>query len=133
MKKIRVKRTGQESLSFKGAQVAQSTSKGHPGLLRRSHQLALYKTEAGNWVLSVVYHTEWTSERPWHRADVCRDRDALLDLLTEDYDPCDDINLPPGERFDDMAADIEKAVNDGWGIAVTALLEQVKELDETIE
>lgn len=131
MTEYRIRRTGKRPLRFTGEVVAKATSAGHPGLQDRSHTITLYFTEGGRWVLAMFYDTNWGSERPWHRGAYHDDRDSVLEAL-DDWDPCDDINLPPGAKYDALQDEVEKAVSDGWAIAVSDLLEQVREMDEII-
>lgn len=100
-----------------------------PGMDRRYHRISLYKTKERKWVVHIEYLTEWRSERPWSTVFYDVDRDTVVSSLKE-YNPLDDVNLPPGKKYDTLVKEVEGLVELAWRSAVSEVL--TREFDKEI-
>lgn len=80
---VRLDRTGEAPLAFRGSLVAEAaTGKWWQGVEQnRWHEVAVYRTAAGRYVLAVRYRTLWQGEADRARATVHRDVAGVEDEL----------------------------------------------------
>ena len=86
MSRITLTRTGNRPLAFDGEQIAASSSRHRDA--NRWHDLALYRTTNGNFVLSVDYNTIWQGERDHSDAVIVDSADAVAEFL-RNFNPCE--------------------------------------------
>ena len=79
MLRITLTRTGNRPLAFDGEQIAASSSRHRDA--NRWHDLSLYKTSNGNFVLSVDYNTIWQGEMDYSDAVIVDSADAVAQVL----------------------------------------------------
>ena len=125
--KMTVSRTGQRSLSFDGESLAQANSKDHAGKQRnRWHEIGVWQTATGKFVVSVAYHTQWEGEADFDDALCFDTKDQVATLLEEYIFPnLGSIGYPPGPIYADrqgrMMAELEAGFRDAAGKALAAL------------
>ena len=57
---MKLTRTGQRALEFDGTELASESSRSHAGKeSNRWHELAVYKTDSRNYVVTIQYRTQW--------------------------------------------------------------------------
>jgi hypothetical protein len=122
---VRIERTGKPALRFDGQVVAQSNGHWAGGREQnRWHDLRLYRTDGGQWVLHIEYSTYWEGELEHVWAEQVADvRQALAS-----YDPC--------QVLVGAGASIEKAkhwVARRYDEQVRELLSGVRDADEVIK
>lgn len=116
-----IERTGDRPLQFDGEKIASATSEMTAGKVgNRWHELTLYRTSTGQFVLVVLYQTLWTEEMNHQTAWLVNHEKDLVEKLQQ-YDPADHVrgfpNYPQFQAkqeglFRDIRARYEKAVSD---------------------
>ena len=133
MKQCRLQRTGEPWLAFEGELIAQSNGQWAAGKeQKRWHDLRLYRTAGGEYVVHVVYRTTRGSELNYSWAKVAA-ADEFAHVLRS-YEP--EINV---EGFAALLARIRRRTGRStrlarrYGVQVTELLRDVAALDERVE
>jgi hypothetical protein len=98
-----LQRTGNTSLKFDGELIADSRpapASGKKGKdSKRWHELAIYKTTSGKFVLAVTYRSEWKGEQSHYSAEILTDVASVVAAIRE-YDPVLYVQgFPPGEAY----------------------------------
>jgi hypothetical protein len=96
---ITMRRTGQPPLTFQGELIAEADGHSHTGPgQNRWHELALYRTAGGAYVVQVAWRSRYEHESDDDQARLCPDARAVADLLRS-YDPTQFVQgFPSGER-----------------------------------
>lgn len=83
-----IRRDGDAPIRFSGSEVASDRigEDDRPRSRSRSWSLAVYATDAGRYVTSVVYDTTWPSETPLYDAAAHETLDDAVEWVRE-YDP----------------------------------------------
>ncbi|MCD6364477.1 MAG: hypothetical protein J7M14_01245 [Planctomycetes bacterium] len=120
MQEFRLKRTGRMPLAFTGRRLAVAGGKNFAGREQvRWYELAVYETAGGQYVLEIVYRTEWRGETPHFFAAVVAAGEFAAAL--EGYDPLACVQgFPPTQAnaakqknlLAHMRRQYEKAVSD---------------------
>ncbi len=125
--KTTVQRTGQRSLSFDGESIASASSRQHAGKERnRWHEIEVWKTATGKFVVGIGYETQWEGEADFADAMVFDSKEQAATLLEEYIFPnVASIGYPPGaaygERQARMMAELEEAFRHAAGAVIRAL------------
>jgi hypothetical protein len=83
MQEYTVTRDGQKDLRFSGELLVEANNKWVAGRENnRWHELSLYRTTGGKYVLQEVYRTQWQGEIDRHGAAVYGTAEEVLDALT---------------------------------------------------
>jgi hypothetical protein len=130
IKDYRLPRTGLPHLAFTGRLVANVATE---GLKRRQWRLRLYTTEAGAWILAIGFESTWRLETPHNNLIIFEslDRAAMIETLDE-YDPLDEIHIPAGDKYNDMAREVEATIDKAYTQLISELMVQVPDMDELI-
>ncbi len=112
MTEHRIPRDGKAPLVFAGDQLARGDSMAPGRESLRWHELAVYRTEGGQWILEIRYRTLWQGEPDWLSAEALDSAESLRQLL-ERYDPRADVGGYPAipayaERRERQMADVER-------------------------
>jgi hypothetical protein len=93
-------RSGQAALRIRGENIAAVDGQHMGGREQnRYHTLAIYRTEAGQYVVRIGYHTSWQGECGHDAAEVAATAAACGRVL-RDYDPLEHVaGYPPGENY----------------------------------
>jgi crotonobetainyl-CoA:carnitine CoA-transferase CaiB-like acyl-CoA transferase len=98
-------RSGRPPLKFTGEEIAGSEGRiqnGHDH--NRWHDLTVYRTAAGAYVVAIQYHTQWQGECEHAEAVVCGDTDEVAAQL-QSYDPAQYCQgYPAGEPYKERQA-----------------------------
>lgn len=128
-----LKRTGREPVKFTGellADIGGPTFKGREQ--NRWHDLALYKTQAGQYILYITYHTTWEGESDHYVVIVTSAGELAYDLSA--YDPLEHVvGFPPHPQFADKQARLQAQIKRIYETRVTELLSAHNEIAEEIE
>jgi hypothetical protein len=111
MQEYTVTRDGQKDLRFSGELLAEVNNKWVAGKDNsRWHELSLYKTAGGKYVLHEVFRTQWQGEIDRHGAAVYGTAEEVLDTLT-----CEDGGLSElDKKLLQRAARVEPAFAGLW-------------------
>lgn len=136
MEDVKLKRTGQLPLVFRGELLKEADGKWVNGKdQNRWHKIALYQTEQSKrFVLAISYRTQWQGEE--NQDDVLilgPEQQQMIDVL-RDYDPVPThVGFPKAEHFRDRQRDLEEGLRRRFASLVTEILEDVEGAEERIE
>jgi hypothetical protein len=102
-----VKRTGQPGLRFEGELLAESDGKWASGKEQnRWHNLRLFQTAEGKYLLAIEYKTIWEGELDNYWAGVADNIEELKDQLSY-YEPTEHImGFPPHPQYQERQANL---------------------------
>lgn len=125
-------RTGDAPVNFTGEVVAESAGKFVAGKEQnRWHDLRLYKTEGGNFVLEIIYNTQWKGEVGYHFVYKV-DRDWVVRQL-KNYDPVSVVQgFPRSPQYAERQANLERWIKQRYDVQVGELLAETEDLFERI-
>lgn len=125
---VKLTRTGQRPLEFTGEIVAEADSRWSAGRENnRWHELALYKTESGKYVLAVDYQTQWEGEHNHHDAWILDSPVDVESILTS-LDPCEHMeSMPSAPQFQDKDQKRRQILTWNYKNAVSELLSELPE------
>jgi len=134
MKEYTLTRTGDRPLSFTGELLAVADGRIHSGQEQnRWHEIRVYKTAGGKYVLEIEYCTCWQGENSHHRGSVHSNTDALLANL-RDYNPIGRlIGFPPHPTYAEKQARLEESLRQRWETLVTEIFDEIPDAAERIE
>lgn len=97
MNSYTLQRTGQAPLTFSGEMIVESDTA--TAKLARWHELAIYQTTGGSYVVSIVYRTKWLGELDHHTAVVATSLRASAKALVA-HDPTACVHgYPAGDAY----------------------------------
>jgi hypothetical protein len=122
-------RTGREPLSFTGRLLAQASGKTQLGQEQnRYHELDIYETAGGRFIVSIAYRTKWEGETDHLTADFFTDSADVVAELTR-YDPATYLQgFPPGPHFADKQARLVRDLRARYQSLVSLVLTQAGEI-----
>lgn len=126
-------RTGQRPLEFRGRLLAEADGDIGPSGPSRWHELAVYQTEAGRYVVAITLLTRYQGEHDHHLVVYADDPEAIEAALRE-YDPCPPgIGYPPGPAYADRQARVTADLRRRYEVLVSDLFARLgPEFVETI-
>lgn len=120
-----LKRTGDAPLAFVGELISEVSSKTPNS--SRWHEIGIYRTAQGNWVLEIVYRTQWEGELDNHVALwLTHTPGEMLDIgaALKHYDPTSHVQgYPPNEFYRDRQARLLADMQRRYDDLVTQLLD----------
>lgn len=127
---VTLQRTGQQPLQFSGHVVAEVADKPADWVkvndTRRWHELRLYQTAKGKYVLLIGFRTQMETEIQRDTVVICDDLAAVQKELTnekEGYNPLEFVEgFPDRPQFADRQQRLVKRVIDDWDRRVGELL-----------
>ena len=126
-------RTGQPPVRFTGDLMFEKSSHDPVTgpLHERWHEVRVYRTKAGNWIVSIQFRTTFASERETSTVAICTDKAGMVLPLTS-FDPVASIiGHPVGStNFERKNAAIHVAVRDSYRACVSAVFEQLGMIEE---
>ena len=129
-----LQRTGNPPLKFEGELIAESrpqpvANKKEPN---RWHELAVFRTAAGKYVLAVTYRAEWKDEQSHSHAEVHSDSESVVAALRQ-YNPIAHVRgFPLGEAFAHKQQRLLQEISQRFATQVSELLNR-DEFAEVIE
>lgn len=127
MKQTTIARSGRPALAFIGDQVAESTGRVVNGKEQhRYHDVRLYRTAGGNYVLEVSYVTDWADEvgHVWAEEVI---PDGLYDILSA-MDPCAHVRgFPPLEKYEWRQESLMDQIRASWDARVAEIMASAPE------
>lgn len=126
MESFTLRRTGQPPLAFKGEPIAEVDGRYVGGQEQnRWHELALYRTEAGRYVLAIAYRTIWQGESDHHEAHHAESPSAVLERL-RDFDPLEYlVGYPPGRAHEAKQERLRDSLQRRWETLISDLYEDL--------
>ena len=125
-KKFTIPRTGDRALAFSGDELASTDTRSHEGFGQsRWHELTLYQTDGGRYVLAVSYRTQWQGEIPVDWAWTAETADEAADLLRS-HDPLSGVmGFPPGPQYQGRQDRLYTDLRMRYDAAVSEILDAV--------
>jgi len=136
MAEVRLLRTGQAPLQFAGELLAESKGKWHKGQdQNRYHDLSIYRTAAGTYVVGVAYRTCWQGEDDWDFADTTTAAASVERLLRDAIELSlgRAIGYPPSPAYGDRQARMLASLRERYEGQVSAVLEQHDDFAQRID
>lgn len=129
-----ITRTGDRPLVFTGELIAVADGRFHAGQEQnRWHEIRIYRTSGGKYVLQVDYFTRWQGEDNVHYASTHDSAEALANALKV-HDPLENVlGYPPHPQFAGKQARLEESLRLRWGTLVSKVLAEIPEAAERIE
>ena len=130
---ITLPRSGQPPLRFRGELLAESCGERQAGREQtRWHELAVYRTAGGVFVVRVAYLTRWEGELDRDEATVT---DAAgVGKVLRDYDPTSPVQgYPPGGAYAERQARLCADVRRRYEEQVSSLLAAAPEFAEEVQ
>ena len=126
MKKFTLPRTGDRALSFTGERLATADTRTREGFGQsRWHELALYRTEGGRYVVALGYRTQWQGELPVDWAWTAADEAEAVRYLRE-HDPMTGVmGFPPGRQYEERQERLQADLHLRYDTAVSEILEAI--------
>lgn len=127
-------RSGMAPLMFRGVLLAESDGQRQAGREQnRWHELAVYVTEAGSYVVRIAYRTRWEGELDRDSAEVVEDA-AGVGYTLQDYDPCARVQgYPVGDAYAERQARLMADVRRRYESQVSDLLRSSPAFAERVE
>lgn len=120
----RVLRDGDAPLVFEGEQLAAETGPIENGIEHaRWYNLAVYRTDAGQYVLAREFRTVWQGEFSAHEGWVYATLDEVRDQLRHIALPPTRIGFPEGERWNERQTRVIATLTALYHQRVSALLD----------
>jgi hypothetical protein len=133
MPKYKLERTGQAPLSFEGALIAENEGKWAAGKEQnRWHDLRLYRTSGGKYVLQIEYCTQWQGELSYAQAEVVA-AENVTDALHEYCPPEHLQGFPRMQQYADRQSNLLEWIRQRYEKQVSELLSKIDELSEKID
>ena len=124
METYQLTRTGDRPLTFEGEVIAEAGAMWvNQKEQLRWHEITLYRTGGGSYVLAIGYFTQWQGEQDHRAVYHAKDVEALMEEL-QMYDPLEHImGYPPGDQYEERQARLERVVLANWAHLVSEILE----------
>lgn len=124
---VTVPRTGDSPLAFQGEVIREVDGRNNAGQEQnRWHDLAVYRTRSGKYVLAISYFSRWQGESDHHEAIVCDTAEAVRSELKA-YSPCQHvIGYPAGEAYTEKQSRLLTDITRRYGALVSELLESAE-------
>lgn len=121
-----IPRTGNAPLKFEGELIAKSVPTPDSGKKgkepKRWHELTLFCTLTGKYVLAISYRVEWKGEHDHHYAEVLPDIPSAVRAI-QGYDPVAHvIGYPPSEQYAEKQARLLNELRQTFAVQVSELL-----------
>lgn len=132
--KYKLPRTGNAPLGFEGEELAKEEGRWYAGQEQnRYHNLTLYRTTGGVYVLAIEYCTQWQGEAGVEEVITFEEvRDVVVHL--QDFDPCHSLaGYPPREHFQEKQERLRQSLKVRFHMQVRNLLANVEGTEEIIE
>lgn len=127
--KIVLPRSGLSAASFQGELLAEVVgppeAKRRKNVIIRYHELQLYRTDQGKYVVAIGFRTELPQESNQDSVYVCDTQAEVEALLIGDqgYDPCQFLEgFPPWDKFKERQERLEMRVTEEFESRVGQLL-----------
>jgi hypothetical protein len=124
MTSFKITRTGHRPLAFTGEMIASLSTRelaGHDH--NRWHDLRLFRTSAGRFVIAVNYRTQWERELDHDTAQGVATAEELDEFLSHHDIEARVTGLPTGEQFDLKRRRILDDLTNRYHDAVSQILE----------
>jgi len=120
---VTLDRSGDRQLKFRGRRVGAASSRQQSGSLQnRWHELAIYRTDRGRYVVAVAYRTSWQGESSRDYAEPIATAQAAASCLRE-YDPRADVaGYPAGPQYAERQRRLLSEIEVGYESAVSRAL-----------
>ncbi len=134
MQKYTLQRTGDRPLSFTGELIAGVGGRVHSGQEQnRWHEIRIYSTAGGSYVLEVTYQTTWRGEDGHDYAEAHPDIEALIADLRA-VDPLEHLRgYPLGDNFAAKQARLERELTLRWQTLVGEILSEILGTEEHVD
>jgi crotonobetainyl-CoA:carnitine CoA-transferase CaiB-like acyl-CoA transferase len=123
MNEMILQRTGLAPLRFRGELLARSEGRIQNGRdHNRWHDLRVYRTAGGTFVVAIGYRTQWQGESDHDQAETCPEPGDVVTVLTT-YDPTGPVTgYPAGDAYAEKQARLLADVRRRFEVQVSEIL-----------
>jgi len=127
-------RSGQAPLTFTGQQLAESDGERQSGKEHnRWHELAVWRTTGGKYVVQIAYRTKWQGELDHDAAVIVDQAKDVISVLTG-HDPVAHVGgYPIGAAYAERQSRLLADIRARYDSQVSAILESAPEFAERVE
>lgn len=116
-------RSGDRALKIEGERIAAADSRASQGPAdTRWYELALYRMGDGRYAVSIGYRSRWQGELDHDAAYIEATPEAAVAVLRDTVIGAHMIGFPPGERYEEKAAHVQRILQAHYDEAVTEIL-----------
>jgi hypothetical protein len=136
MEEIRLKRTGQLPLVFRGELLKKVDGMWVNGKdQNRWHEIRLYRTEQSKrYVLAIEYHSQWQGEGEQYDVLVLGPNEQeMIEVLREYEAVPEGVGYPKSEHFKERQAALEADLRKRFAVLVSDVLDDVEGAEERID
>jgi EXLDI family protein len=125
MEEFLLDRSGMAPVRFQGEQVAHSSGHHTSKENSRYHEVTVYRTSGGNWVVHVEYHTHWQGETGHSEVTVCENAEEAA-LTLDSVFPQEHVEgFPPTEHYAEKQARLENRIQKQWDAVASDVYRQL--------
>lgn len=126
MQTFELKRTGQRPIRFVGEKLASSSGWTQPEP-SRWHELAVYRTDSGGFVVSITLRSRYQGELDQYRVEHSLDA-VEMEAILRGYNPCPEgIGYPPGDTYAERHARVHADLRRRYEAQITEIFEALGE------
>lgn len=120
---VTLERTGGAPVKFRGREIASADGERLNGReTNRWHELTIYRTDRGRYVLHIHYRTRWQGESDRHTVAVCPTPAEVIAALRS-YSPTEHVGgFPPHEVYRERQTRLEREITTQYESLVASLL-----------
>lgn len=131
---ITLPRSGQAPLVFVGEMLAESDGERVSGREQnRWHELAVYRTPGGKFVVRIAYRTRWQGELEHNAAEVCQQPREVATVLRDHNPTAAVVGYPTGSGYKDKQARLMADIRGRYEEQISEILASAPEFAERID
>ncbi|MBS3949739.1 MAG: hypothetical protein KGZ53_03630 [Peptococcaceae bacterium] len=134
MKEYTLTRTGDRPLQFSGECIAAADGKYHAGQEQnRWHEMSVYRTMGGKYVVEVAYRTQWQGEEAHYRAAICETIEEVITSLRS-IDPTAHLQgFPPHPSYAEKQTRLKANLRLQLDVLISEVFDSLPEAVERVE
>ena len=126
MPQYKLTRDGDAPLSFTGEQIATATTREQQGDgQNRWHEVAVYQTAGGKYIIEIQFCTQWQGESGTREAHVESDLAGVAECLKSTIIIPTGIGYPPMPQYAEKQARAEASLRRRWDALVGEILAEI--------
>jgi hypothetical protein len=126
-------RTGYAPLAFDGEIIAEGSTKTVEGFgQNRWYECRVYRATTGEYVIEIVYSTQWQGEQDYHCAEA-RANASNIEMVLREFQ-CDHYvqGYPPGDHYADKQGRLVQYLQQRYESLVSKILGQIPQAIERL-
>lgn len=131
----RLERSGLAPLAFRGQRIAASEGRWANGQEQnRWHNLAVYRTVGGEYVVEIIYRTLWQGESGHATVTAIGSNPSAIEGAFREIDPCECVGgYPPGAQYEDRQRRLLESLRRRYAEQISEILAAIPGTEEHLE